>query len=74
MKKNYTIPNLNEARKREKNSLTERIDFCINQEYKDLGLNLKYLIKTHGCQANQRDSETIAGLLEELKYIPTTNE
>ena len=29
---------------------------------------MKYLITTYGCQANERDSETIAGLLREIGY------
>ena len=31
----------------------------------------KYHIKTYGCQMNERDSEIIAGLLEQSGYQPT---
>lgn len=33
-----------------------------------------YLIETYGCQMNERDSEILAGMLEELNYIETTND
>jgi tRNA-2-methylthio-N6-dimethylallyladenosine synthase len=33
-----------------------------------MGKNRYYLIETMGCQMNERDSETIAGMLEELGY------
>ncbi|MDD4665613.1 MAG: tRNA (N6-isopentenyl adenosine(37)-C2)-methylthiotransferase MiaB, partial [Clostridia bacterium] len=32
-------------------------------------MNKKYYIATFGCQANERDSETIAGLLEKMGYV-----
>ncbi|GAW91499.1 tRNA (N6-isopentenyl adenosine(37)-C2)-methylthiotransferase MiaB [Calderihabitans maritimus] len=31
---------------------------------------MKYFIETWGCQMNERDTETIAGLLEEMGYSP----
>lgn len=33
----------------------------------------KYFISTFGCQANERDSETIAGLLEKIGYVMTND-
>ena len=30
-----------------------------------------YFIQTYGCQANERDSETLAGILESMGYQPT---
>ncbi|MDR0885558.1 MAG: tRNA (N6-isopentenyl adenosine(37)-C2)-methylthiotransferase MiaB [Clostridiales Family XIII bacterium] len=30
-----------------------------------------YYIETMGCQANERDSETLAGMLESLNYVPS---
>jgi len=32
---------------------------------------MKYKLLTFGCQANERDSETIAGMLKEMGYQPT---
>ena len=73
MKKDFVLPNLNDARKRNKD-ISDRVIFNIDEKYKDLGKNKKYFIITHGCQANVRDSETIAGILESLGYIITESE
>jgi tRNA-2-methylthio-N6-dimethylallyladenosine synthase len=35
---------------------------------KQLGFNKKYYLRTYGCQANERDSETIRGILELMSY------
>lgn len=67
MKKDYILPNLDNARKRDK-EVSETLIFNIDEKYKDLGLNKKYYVITHGCQANVRDSETISGILEALGY------
>ncbi|MFZ3171483.1 MAG: tRNA (N6-isopentenyl adenosine(37)-C2)-methylthiotransferase MiaB [Carboxydocellales bacterium] len=34
----------------------------------------KYNIQTYGCQMNERDTEILAGMLEELGYLPTQEE
>ena len=73
MKKDYILPNLDNARKRDKN-LSERLVFEIDEKYKNLGKDKKYFVITHGCQANVRDSETICGILDELGYINVDNE
>ena len=73
MKKDYILPNLDNARKRDKN-LSERLVFEIDEKYKNLGKEKKYFVITHGCQANVRDSETICGILDELGYINVDNE
>lgn len=67
-KKIIEMPCLDEARKRTKNKVIEKSDFKFPQEYKSIGLNKKYFIITHGCQANVRDSETMAGILEFMGY------
>jgi tRNA-2-methylthio-N6-dimethylallyladenosine synthase len=64
------LPNTIDARKRlDKVSIRDNV-FDINPLYQHLGDNLKYFIRTYGCQANVRDSETIAGILESLGYKP----
>lgn len=73
MKKDYILPNLKDAGKRNFD-ISEKVIFNIDDKYKDLGKNLKYFIITHGCQANVRDSETMAGILESLGYTLGTDE
>lgn len=71
-KKNYELPSINEARKRSKErSEIKRELFDIPQEYLKMGEGRKYFLRTYGCQANQRDSETIAGILDKLGYTAT---
>jgi len=41
----------------------------MSTEYPGTGESKKYFIFTYGCQMNVRDSETIAGLLEAMRYI-----
>ncbi len=73
MKKDYRLPSLNEARKRNK-EVSDKVTFFLDEQYKGLGDGKKYYIITHGCQANQRDSETMAGLLEEMGYSSADDE
>ncbi len=74
MKKDYILPDIKEARRRNNTEKIERINFNIDESFKNLGKDKKYLIKTHGCQANFRDSETIAGLLDELGFTSSSSE
>ena len=74
MKKDYILPDIKEARRRNNTEKIERINFNIDENFKNLGKDKKYFIKTHGCQANFRDSETIAGLLDELGFTSSSNE
>ena len=67
MKKDYVLPSLDDARRRNK-EVSQKLSFSLDDKYKDLGRGKKYFIITHGCQANQRDSETMAGILDELAY------
>ena len=63
------MPSISEARKRTNNKTINKVDFTLSYEYKDLGKGKYYYIITHGCQANIRDSETLAGLLESMSYL-----
>ena len=67
MKKDYILPSLDSARKRDKEA-SQRVVFSLDERYREIGKDKAYHIITHGCQANQRDSETMAGLLEEMGY------
>ena len=73
MKKDYILPNLNNARKRDK-EVSNTLIFKIEDQYKDLGKDKKYFVITHGCQANVRDSETISGILESLGFVLSNDE
>ena len=67
MKKDYKLPSLRDARRRDKES-SEKLSCSLDSRYEGLGENKRYYIITHGCQANQRDSETMAGLLDAMGY------
>lgn len=69
----YKLPDLKCARKRTRDEVNRRV-FNIAEEYKNVGEGKCYLIKTHGCQANERDSENIAGILETIGYKKTLDE
>lgn len=44
-------------------------NFEIAEEYLSLGKNKKYNIKTYGCQANERDTELMDGILTKMGYV-----
>lgn len=66
----YFMPNMQDARKRI-NRYTNVYKFTLDEEYKKLGQNRFYYIKTYGCQGNNADSEKIAGILEAMDYQET---
>ena len=41
------------------------------EKVKSLCKGLKYFIHTMGCKLNENDSEKMAGMLEEMGYVPT---
>ncbi|MFV0499394.1 MAG: tRNA (N6-isopentenyl adenosine(37)-C2)-methylthiotransferase MiaB [Bacilli bacterium] len=45
----------------------------INENIKNIGKNLKYYIRTYGCQMNENDSEKISAILEQLNYTKIDN-
>lgn len=61
------IPQRNEARKRTKNKVVTK-NYEIMDEYKNIGMDKTYFIKTYGCQMNVHDSENIKAILEELGF------
>ena len=65
----FNGPNLKNARIRTK----EKVDIVhdayeLPLEMADFGKGKTYFLQTYGCQANERDSETIAGILETMGY------
>lgn len=68
--KNWNLPDLKEAGKRTRGAV-ERVDsFMIPASAVNMGEGKTYWLSTYGCQANERDSETLAGILETLGYQP----
>lgn len=64
-------PDFKEARRRDENKVSIIRDFKIDDNMKNIGLNKKYLVKTYGCQMNERDSENISAILECMGYKRT---
>lgn len=67
MKKNYDLPSLNEAKLRSRSSVQTQ-QFILDPQLVGIGLHKKYMLHTFGCQANVRDSEVMAGILESLGF------
>ena len=72
MDSKWVVPNMKEAQKRSKSETAFDYDsFVMPEEAKNLGINRHYFIRTYGCQANERDTETISGILEMMGYSST---
>ena len=70
IKADWILPDLKQAQKRTKKEV-ERIDtFEIPENARFIGQGKKYYISTFGCQANERDSETLAGILDLMEFVP----
>lgn len=70
----WALPDLKEAQKRTNaEAHIEKNLFQIPEQIKMLGQGKKYYLRTYGCQANERDSETLAGILEEMAFTPCDN-
>ena len=69
----YFKPNLSKARRRSKSEV-QHDNFEINEIHKNLGHGKKYWIQTYGCQANEADGETMAGILKMMSFSPAENE
>ena len=61
------LPNLEEARKRNKLDY-KTVDFKIDEKLKDKFKGKKFFIKTYGCQMNEHDSENIEALLTDIGF------
>jgi len=69
MNKDWNLPNLRQAQKRSiDETLIQRSLFEIPEQYQTIGQDKTYYIRTYGCQANERDSETIKGILEKMGF------
>ncbi len=70
----YQPPDICKARKRGREQVKILYDFEIPDDMKNIGEGKKFLIRTYGCQMNEHDSETMAGMLMEMGYEATTKE
>ena len=68
------MPDLQEARKRNKTIDVERMDYALDPKYKEVGKGKKYFILTYGCQGNEADSEIMSGILEQVGFTKGTDE
>ena len=64
-----SLPDYKEARRRTKEEVKVITDaYIIDNELSKLGTGKTYCTVTYGCQANVRDSETIAAILEDMSF------
>ena len=71
MEKNFILPDQKAAARRSKGApVTEYGMFSLSGDAGNLGLGMKYYLRTYGCQANVRDGETIAGMMEMMSFRP----
>ncbi|EIJ81417.1 (dimethylallyl)adenosine tRNA methylthiotransferase [Bacillus methanolicus PB1] len=67
----YMPPSLKDAKKRGKEDVKYHKDFAIPEEFKGMGKDRKFYIRTYGCQMNEHDTEVMAGIFMGLGYEPT---
>ncbi|MBA4494435.1 tRNA (N6-isopentenyl adenosine(37)-C2)-methylthiotransferase MiaB [Paenactinomyces guangxiensis] len=70
----FIAPDLKAAKKRGKEEIQVLQFEQIPENMRQVGQGKKYLIQTYGCQMNVHDSETIAGILEQMGYTATEEE
>ena len=72
---NNILPDYSKAKVRSNNTtVIKREIFDLPDQIKNIGIGRKYYLRTYDCQANERDSETIAGILEALNFTRVDNE
>ncbi len=72
MNKDYQLPSQKDEAKRSRNEVEIEYGlFSMNDQLEELGKNKKYYIHTYGCQANVRDGESIAGMMEVMGFTNT---
>lgn len=69
----YFKPDLNQARKRSRKEI-EELQFNLSDAHYKIGIDKTYMIHTYGCQGNEADSETMAGILELMGFTKALSE
>jgi tRNA-2-methylthio-N6-dimethylallyladenosine synthase len=70
----FVAPDLLAAKKRGKEEVQVVHFEEIPEMMRGIGRGKKYLVQTYGCQMNVHDSETIAGILEQMGYTRASGE
>ncbi|MGB4985021.1 MAG: tRNA (N6-isopentenyl adenosine(37)-C2)-methylthiotransferase MiaB [Erysipelotrichaceae bacterium] len=73
MNKNWVLPSLLDAKLRRNKEITYD-EYIFDPKFNDLGKDKNYYIRSYGCQANERDKETIMGILEQLGFTSVSSE
>ena len=69
----FRLPSTKEAARRSKEKVAIiRDSFVVNPVLQSIVKGKKFHLSTFGCQANERDEEVIAGILETIGYERTT--
>lgn len=67
-------PSLAKAKTRGSKNVQRLVDtFSLSKTQKKLGKNKSFFIRTYGCQANERDSENIAGILLTMGFVQSND-
>ena len=72
--KDYSVyfkkPSLaDEAKRTREPVVVNKEGLKVDEITKNMGKDKKYFVRTYGCQGNEADGETIAGILEFIGYI-----
>lgn len=67
MEKNYQLPDRSAERNRIGSA--QRRSYTMREDLRFLGQGRTYYIRTYGCQANVRDSETLSGMMERMGFL-----
>lgn len=68
----WALPDLKAAQVRTKQEVEVKHEqFFVPEDLQHLGIGKHYYLRTYGCQANERDGETIAGILEAMSFTQT---
>ncbi|MBR3356878.1 MAG: tRNA (N6-isopentenyl adenosine(37)-C2)-methylthiotransferase MiaB [Solobacterium sp.] len=71
----YKLPDRKQALKRTRDAVESSYDlFEVSSGAAGLGRGKTYYLRTYGCQANVRDGETMAGMLEMMGFSSCENE
>ena len=66
---NFILPDRKAAGKRNLRIRAEEMNYANDPSLHELGKGKTFFIRTYGCQANVRDSETLAGLMCEMGFV-----